>query len=166
MSVIVRTAGIGKSKKEIAKDLTFLVTQWNKIRTLTLKSNAPFLIYEEGSIIKRTIRDLYTKEILSINVEGKTGYKIAKDYIKELLPTQISKLKLYKEKKESLFTKSNIEDQINALYNNEIKLSSGASIVINLTEALVAIDVNSGKSIKQWCTVLSRLIRRRIKCNK
>ena len=146
MSVIIRTAGIDKTKKEIEKDLNFLLSQWNKIRTLTLKSNAPFLIYEEGSIIKRTIRDLYTKEILSINVEGKTGYKIAKDYIKELLPTQISKLKLYKEKKESLFTKSNIEDQINALYNNEIKLSSGASIVINLTEALVAIDVNSGKS--------------------
>ena len=146
MSVIIRTAGIGKTKKDISKDLDFLVSQWNKIRELTLNSNAPSLIYEEGNIIKRTIRDLYSKDISSIIIDGKNGHNVAKKYMKELIPTQIIKLKLYKDKKERLFPKYGLEKQIDELYNSSIKLESGGSIVINSTEALVAIDVNSGKA--------------------
>tara|TARA_Y100000590_G_scaffold465918_1_gene639650 strand:- start:6638 stop:8467 length:1830 start_codon:yes stop_codon:yes gene_type:complete len=146
MSVIIRTAGIGKIKKEIKKDLDFLVNQWNKIRENTLKSNAPKLIYEEGNVINRSIRDLYTKEISEIVIDGKEGHEIAKKYIKQLIPTQLNKLHLYKEKDGNLFGKYKLEEQISELYNLNIKLSSGGSIVINTTEALVAIDVNSGKS--------------------
>ena len=108
MSLIIRTAGIGKTKKEIHKDLNYLVKQWEKIREKTLKSNAPSLINEEGDIVKRTIRDLYTKEISGIIVDGKDSYNSAKNYIKALIPNQLSKLKLYKEKKEKLFTKFNL----------------------------------------------------------
>ncbi len=149
MSLIIRTAGIGKTKKEIHKDLNYLVKQWEKIREKTLKSNAPSLINEEGDIVKRTIRDLYTKEISGIIVDGKDSYNNAKNYIKALIPNQLSKLKLYKEKKEKLFTKFNLEKEISHLYNTEIKLTSGGSIVINTTEALVAIDVNSGRATQQ-----------------
>ncbi|MBI29419.1 MAG: Ribonuclease E [Alphaproteobacteria bacterium MarineAlpha5_Bin11] len=149
MSVIIRTAGVGKLKKEIGKDFDFLINQWNKIRDLTLKSNAPTLIYEEGNVIKRTIRDLYNKEISSITISGKTGYDIAKKYMKELLPTQTGKLKIHKDVKENLFSKYKLEKQIDELYKSNIKLSSGGSIVINSTEALVAIDVNSGKATQQ-----------------
>ena len=149
MSVIIRTAGIGKTKKEISKDLNYLIKQWNKIRELTLKSNAPSLIHEEGDIIKRTIRDLYNKEISSIIIDGKDAYSNAKEYIKTLIPNQLNKLKLHKDKKEKLFNKFNLEKELNQLYNTEIKLSSGGSIVINTTEALVAIDVNSGRATQQ-----------------
>tara|TARA_B100001123_G_scaffold310874_1_gene347653 strand:- start:52 stop:1983 length:1932 start_codon:yes stop_codon:yes gene_type:complete len=149
MSVIIRTAGAGKTKAEISKDLNYLINQWVKIRELTLKSNAPTLIYEEGDIIKRTIRDLYTKDTTSIVIDGKEAYAKAKKYTKALIPNQLSKLKLHKEKKEKLFTKYNLEKQIDELYNSEIKLISGGSIVINTTEALVAIDVNSGKATQQ-----------------
>jgi len=146
MAVIIRTAGIGKTKKDISKDLDYLINQWNKIRDLTLKSDAPSLIYEEGNIIKRTIRDLYTKEISEILIDGKNGYNIAKKYGKAIIPKNSNKIKLYKEKKENIFAKYNLEKQIEELYNVTIKLISGGSIVINSTEALVAIDVNSGKA--------------------
>ncbi len=149
MSLIIRTAGIGKTKKEINKDLNYLVKQWEKIREKTLKSNAPSLINEEGDIVKRTIRDLYNKEISGIIIDGKDSYSNAKNYIKALIPNQLNKLKLYKEKKEKLFTKFNLEKEISHLYNTEVKLSSGGSIVINTTEALVAIDVNSGRATQQ-----------------
>ena len=149
MSVIIRTAGIGKTKAEIGKDLNYLITQWDKIREITLKSNAPALIREEGDIIKRTIRDLYTKEISSVIIDGKESYTKAKQYIRALIPNQLVKLKLHREKKEKLFAKYNLEKQIDELYSSEVKLSSGGSIVINTTEALVAIDVNSGKATQQ-----------------
>ena len=149
MSVIIRTAGIGKSKKEISKDLTFLVSQWNKIRTLTLKSEAPKLIYEEGSILKRTIRDMLTEEVDEVLVEGKDGYDKIKKISKNILPSQSKKIKLYKNKENSLFASQNIEFQINELYSLNVKLPSGGSIVINTTEALVAIDVNSGKNTSE-----------------
>ena len=149
MSVIIRTAGIGKSKKEISKDLTFLVSQWNKIRTLTLKSEAPKLIYEEGSILKRTIRDMLTEEVDEVLVEGKDGYDKIKKISKNILPSQSKKIKLYKNKENSLFASQNIEFQINELYSLSVKLPSGGSIVINTTEALVAIDVNSGKNTSE-----------------
>ena len=149
MSVIVRTAGIGRSKKEISKDLTFLINQWNKIRTLTLKSEAPKLIYEEGSILKRTIRDMLTEEVEEVLVEGKDGYDKIKKISKSILPSQSKKIKLFKDKENSLFASQNIEFQINELYSLNVKLPSGGSIVINTTEALVAIDVNSGKNTSE-----------------
>ena len=138
-----------KAKKEISKDLTFLVSQWNKIRTLTLKSEAPKLIYEEGSILKRTIRDMLTEEVDEVLVEGKDGYDKIKKISKNILPSQSKKIKLYKNKENSLFASQNIEFQINELYSLNVKLPSGGSIVINTTEALVAIDVNSGKNTSE-----------------
>tara|TARA_Y100000590_G_scaffold91612_2_gene103499 strand:- start:2111 stop:3991 length:1881 start_codon:yes stop_codon:yes gene_type:complete len=146
MSVIVRTAGIGKTKKEISKDLTFLTSQWNKIREATLKSEAPKLIYEEGNILKRTIRDMVSDDVENILVEGKDGYEKVKKISKILVPNQSKKIKLYKNKDKSLFSDHNIENQINDLFSLSVNLKSGGSIVINTTEALVAIDVNSGKN--------------------
>jgi len=149
MSVIIRTAGIGKTKKEISKDLDFLTTQWNKIREKTLKSSAPTIIYEEGSIIKRTIRDMLTNDVEEIYVEGKVGYETAKKYTKSLIPQKVKNLKLYKDKNKTLFNENNIEHQINDLFSLKVNLESGGSIVINTTEALVAIDVNSGKDTSE-----------------
>jgi len=149
MSVIVRTAGIGKNKKEISKDITYLTNQWNKIRSTTLKSEAPNLIYEEGSIIKRTIRDMLTDDVEEIIVEGKSAYNNIKKLTKNFVPNQLKNIKLYKEKNKSLFSENNIENQINELFSLTIKLDSGGSIVINTTEALVAIDVNSGKNTSE-----------------
>ena len=146
MSVIVRTAGIGKSKKEISKDLTFLVSQWNKIRELTLKSEAPKLIYEEGNILIRTIRDMLTEDVESIFIQGKEAHGKIKKLSKILTPGQNKKIKQHKDKDKSLFAEHNIENQINDLFSLTVKLDSGGSIVINTTEALVAIDVNSGKN--------------------
>jgi len=149
MSVIVRTAGIGKTKKEISKDLSYLTNQWNKIRENTIKSQAPSLIYEEGSVIKRVIRDLLTDDVEEILVEGKSGYDTAKKLTKNIVPTKVTKIKLYKGKDKTLFSEHNIENQINELFSLSVKLQSGGSIVINTTEALVAIDVNSGKNTSE-----------------
>ena len=149
MSVIVRTAGIGKSKKEISKDFTFLLKQWNSIRETTLKSEAPKLIYEEGNILKRTVRDLLTDEIDTIQVEGKEGYDRVKKFAKNLVPSLVKKIKQHKTGKNSLFVDNKIESQINELFSLSVKLPSGGSIVINTTEALVAIDVNSGKNTSE-----------------
>ena len=149
MSVIVRTAGIGKTKKEISKDLSYLTNQWNKIRENTIKSQAPSLIYEEGTIIKRVIRDLLTDDVEEILVEGKNGYDTAKQLTKNIVPTKVTKVKLYKGKDKSLFSEHNIENQINELFSLSVKLQSGGSIVIDTTEALVAIDVNSGKNTSE-----------------
>ena len=149
MSVIVRTAGIGKNKKEISKDLTFLVSQWNKIRELTLKSEAPKLIYEEGSVLKRAIRDMLTEDVKNILVDGKDGYEKVKKIAKTLVPTYAKKIKQFKSKENSLFAENSIETQINELFSLNVKLHSGGSIVINTTEALVAIDVNSGKNTSE-----------------
>jgi len=149
MSVIIRTAGIGKTKKEISKDLDFLTTQWNKIREKTLKSSAPTIIYEEGSIIKRTIRDMLTNDVEEVYVEGKVGYETAKKYTKSLIPQKVKNLKLYKDKNKTLFNENNIEHQINDLFSLKVNLESGGSMVINTTEALVAIDVNSGKDTSE-----------------
>ena len=149
MSVIVRTAGIGRTKKEISKDLAFLTAQWNKIREATLKSEAPKLIYEEGNIIKRTIRDMVSDDVESILVEGKDAFEKIKKLSKSLVPNQTKKIKLYKSNEKSLFSNNNIENQINDLFSLNVKLQSGGSIVINTTEALVAIDVNSGKNTSE-----------------
>ena len=149
MSVIVRTAGIGKNKKEISKDLTFLISQWNKIRELTLKSEAPKLIYEEGNVLKRAIRDMLTEEVDKILVDGKDGYEKNKKNNQKLGAHLYKKIKLFKSTQNSLFAENNIESQINDLFNLNVKLKSGGSIVINTTEALVAIDVNSGKNTSE-----------------
>jgi len=149
MSVIVRTAGIGKTKKEISKDLTYLTSQWNKIRETTLKAQAPKLIYEEGSILKRTIRDMVSEDVESIVVDGNEGYLKVKKLTKNLVPNQTKKIKLFKSKEKTLFSENNIEYQINDLFSLNVKLESGGSIVINTTEALVSIDVNSGKNTSE-----------------
>ncbi len=149
MSVIVRTAGIGRTKKEISKDLSFLVNQWNKIRELTLKSEAPEIIHEEGNILKRAIRDMLSEDVDKILVEGKEGYNKVKKITKNLAPTFVKKIKQYKSDENSLFASNNIETQINDLFSLSVKLKSGGSIVINTTEALVAVDVNSGKNTSE-----------------
>lgn len=149
MSVIVRTAGIGKTKKEINKDLDFLISQWNKIREKTLKSTAPTLIYEEGNLIKRTIRDLLSNDVVEVLIDGKEGYEIAKKYAKSIVPSLTKKIKLFKSNNKALFKDNNIEEQINGLFSLKVNLESGGSIVINVTEALIAIDVNSGKNTMQ-----------------
>ena len=149
MSVIVRTAGIGRTKKEIDKDLSFLVSQWNKIREFTLKSEAPEIIHEEGNVLKRAIRDMLSDDIDKILVEGKDGYDKVKKITKTLAPSFVKKIKQYKSDENSLFATNNIETQINDLFSLNVKLKSGGSIVINTTEALVAVDVNSGKNTSE-----------------
>ncbi len=149
MSVIVRTAGIGRTKKEISKDLSFLVSQWNKIREITLKSEAPEMIHEEGNVLKRSIRDMLSEDVDKILVEGKEGYDKVKKITKNLAPTFVKKVKQYKSNENSLFASNNIETQINDLFSLNVKLKSGGSIVINTTEALVAVDVNSGKNTSE-----------------
>ncbi len=149
MSVIVRTAGIGRTKKEISKDLSFLVSQWNKIREITLKSEAPEMIHEEGNVLKRAIRDMLGEDVEKILVEGKDGYDKVKKITKNLAPTFVKKVKQYKSDENSLFASNNIETQINDLFSLNVKLKSGGSIVINTTEALVAVDVNSGKNTSE-----------------
>ncbi len=149
MSVIVRTAGIGRTKKEISKDLSFLVNQWNKIREITLKSEAPEMIHEEGNVLKRAIRDMLSEDVEKILVEGKDGYDKVKKITKNLAPTFVKKIKQYKSNENSLFASNNIETQINDLFSLNVKLKSGGSIVINTTEALVAVDVNSGKNTSE-----------------
>ena len=149
MSIIVRTAGIGKNKKEISKDIDFLVAQWNKIRELTLKSEAPKLVYEEGNVLKRAIRDMLSDDVEKILVDGKEGYNQVKKIAKNIVPAFTKKIKQFKSKENSLFAENNIESQINELFSLSVKLKSGGSIVINSTEALVAIDVNSGKNTSE-----------------
>ncbi|MDR1560969.1 MAG: ribonuclease E/G, partial [Holosporaceae bacterium] len=136
-------------KSEIKKDFEYLVKLWNEIRENTLKSEAPSLIYEEASIIKRSIRDLYSRDIESIYIEGEDGYKIAKTFVKKLLPGHIKKVKLYDDKEVSLFSKFKINDQIDQIYSTRVNLPSGGYLVINTTEALISIDVNSGKSTRE-----------------
>ncbi len=149
MSVIVRTAGIGRTKKEISKDLSFLLSQWNKIREITLKSEAPEMIHEEGNVLKRAIRDMLSEDVDKIFVEGKEGYDKVKKITKNLAPAFAKKVKQYKSEENTLFASNNIETQINDLFSLNVKLKSGGSIVINTTEALVAVDVNSGKNTSE-----------------
>ncbi len=149
MSVIIRTAGIGRTKKEISKDISFLLSQWNKIRELTLSSEAPCMVYEEGNVLKRAIRDMLTDDVDKILVDGKDGFEKVKKITKSIVPTFVKKIKQFKSKENSLFAEHNIESQINELFSLSVKLESGGSIVINTTEALVAIDVNSGKNTSE-----------------
>ncbi len=148
-STVIRTAGIGHTKAEIKKDFTYLKNLWNEIREITLKSSAPCLIHEEAGIIKRSLRDMYSKEIESVVVEGESGYKVAKKFMKKLMPSHSKKVKLYDDKNVPLFSKYKLNEQISQIYSTRVDLPSGGYLVINNTEALIAIDVNSGKSTRE-----------------
>ncbi len=148
MGVIVRTAGSNKTKNEIDGDLKNLITAWNSIKDNALNSIAPSLIHQESDIIKRSIRDMYDDETQNIIVEGTEGYQKAKNYMKLMMPKQLKKVKKFREKI-PLFFKEDIEKKLFEIFKSEVKLSSGGYLVINPTEALVSIDINSGKSIKQ-----------------
>ncbi len=148
MGLIVRTAGADRTRAEIKRDYEFLLRQWEQIRDLTLKSIAPTLIYEEGSLIKRSIRDLYSKEIDQIQVEGEAGYREAKEYMKMLMPSHAKNVQPYAEPV-PLFSRYQVESYLNGMFNPKVQLKSGGYIVIGITEALVAIDVNSGRATKQ-----------------
>jgi ribonuclease E len=149
MSVIMRTAGTSRTKTEIKRDLDYLIRLWNKIRETTLESTAPALIYEEGSLTKRSIRDIYTRDIEEVLVAGADGYKETKNFMKMLIPSHAKRVQEYKEEQIPLFTRYQIEGQINEIGTPTVKLRSGGSLVIHPTEALVSIDVNSGRSTKE-----------------
>ena len=149
MGCIVRTAGMARTKNEVKRDLDYLLRLWNGIRDLTLKSVAPACIYEEGNLIKRSIRDLYSKDIEEILVEGNQGYKVAKDFITMLMPSHAKKVQHYKEGAIPLFNRYQVESQLEAMYNPNVQLKSGGYIVINPTEALISVDVNSGRATKE-----------------
>ncbi|MEM9043209.1 MAG: Rne/Rng family ribonuclease [Pseudomonadota bacterium] len=148
MGLIVRTAGAERTRPEIKRDYEFLSRQWEQVRDLTMKSIAPCLIYEEGSLIKRSIRDLYAKEIDSIAVEGDTGYREAKDYMKMLMPSHAKNVQQYTDPI-PLFIRYQVESTLNGMFSPTVQLKSGGYIVIGVTEALVAVDVNSGRATKQ-----------------
>ncbi len=148
VGVIIRTAGMSRTKVEIKRDYEFLMRVWDDIRELTLKSIAPFCVYEEANLIKRSIRDLYTKEISEILIEGDDGYKVAKEFMRKLMPSHAKKVQPYKDII-PLFHRFQVEQQFAAMYHPEVQLKSGGYIVINPTEALVSIDVNSGKATRE-----------------
>jgi len=148
MGLIVRTAGSNKTKNEIDHDLQSLIKTWNGIKDTALNSIAPSLIHQESDIIKRTLRDIYDEDTQSIVIEGNEGYKKAQNFMKLMMPSHVKKIKKYREKI-PLFFNENIEEKLNQIYNSEVKLKSGGYLVINPTEALVSIDINSGSSIKQ-----------------
>ena len=148
MGLIVRTAGSNKTKNDIDHDLQTLIKTWNEIKDNALNSIAPSLIHQESDIIKRTLRDMYDDDTESVIIEGNDGYKKAQSFMKLMMPSHVKKIKRYREKI-PLFFKENIEEKLNQIYNSEIKLESGGYLVINPTEALVSIDINSGSSIKQ-----------------
>ncbi|MBZ0127921.1 MAG: ribonuclease E/G [Rhodobacteraceae bacterium] len=146
--LIIRTAGANRTKSEIKRDYDYLLRQWEQVRDLTLKSIAPAPIYEEGSLIKRSIRDLYNKEIDEILIEGEAGYRMAKDYMKMLMPSHAKNVKHYTDPL-PLFARFQVESYLTGMFNPTVQLKSGGYIVIGVTEALVAIDVNSGRATKE-----------------
>ena len=148
MGVIVRTAGANKTKNEIEKDFQNTLKTWEEIKDRALESNAPSLVYEEGDIIKRTLRDTYDNDTKNVYVEGNEAYQKAKKFMKELMPKNVKNIKKYRGKI-PLFHDANIEKELNNIYEPTVKLKSGGYLVINPTEALVAIDINSGQSTKQ-----------------
>lgn len=149
MSVILRTAGVARTKPEIKRDLDYLMRLWDEIRELTLKSSAPAMIYEEADLMKRAIRDLYGRDVEDILVAGEEGCKNAKKFMKMMMPSHVAKVKLYKEEEVPLFHKYGVENQISDIGEPSARLKSGGYLVINPTEALVSIDVNSGRATKE-----------------
>ncbi len=148
MGLIVRTAGSNKTKNDIEYDLSSLIDSWNKIKDTAMNSIAPSLVHQESDIIKRTLRDIYDDETKNIIIEGNEGYQKAKNFMKILMPKSVKKIKKYRDK-QPLFIKEKIEEKLNEIYDTQVKLNSGGYLVINPTEALVSIDINSGRSIKQ-----------------
>ena len=149
MAVIVRTAGSQRTKTEIKRDYEYLVRLWDQIREATLVSTAPYLVHEEGDIIKRSIRDLYTRDIDEILVEGESGYRLAKDFMKTLMPSHARRVQTFSSGGIPLFSRFQIENQLDSLYEPVVQLKSGGYLVLNQTEALVAVDVNSGRSTRE-----------------
>jgi ribonuclease E len=148
MGVILRTAGANRTKSEIKRDFEYLLRLWENVRELTLRSTAPKLVYEEGSLIKRSIRDLYSREIDQVVVAGDNAYREAKDFMRMLMPSHARNVQLYKDPT-PLFSRNSVEAQLDAMFSPQVTLKSGGYIVINQTEALVSIDVNSGRSTRE-----------------
>jgi ribonuclease E len=148
MGVILRTAGASRTKGEVKRDFEYLLRMWETVRETTLKSTAPTLVYEEGSLIKRSIRDLYNKDVDEIVVAGEKGFREARDFMRLLMPGHARSVQPYREA-QPIFSNSGVEAQLDAMFLNQVTLKSGGSIVINQTEALVAIDVNSGRSTRE-----------------
>ncbi len=148
MGIILRTAGASRTKPEIKRDFEYLIRMWETVRDMTLKSQAPTLVYEEGSLIKRSLRDLYNKEIDEIQVAGEAGYTEARDFMHMLMPSNVRVVKQYRDG-QPLFSRMGVESQLDAMFTPTVQLKSGGYIVINQTEALVSIDVNSGRSTRE-----------------
>ncbi|MBV8908066.1 MAG: Rne/Rng family ribonuclease, partial [Sphingomonas sp.] len=148
MGLIVRTAGLSRTKTEIKRDFDYLARLWDEIRERTLSSTAPALIYRDSDLIKRAIRDLYHREIDEVVVEGEEGYKAARGFMKLLMPSHVKRVKLHSETT-PLFQRQGVEDQLSAMYQPIVQLKSGGYLVINPTEALVSIDINSGRSTRE-----------------
>jgi len=148
MGLIIRTAGENRTKVEIKRDYEYLLRMWDQIREVTLQSHAPSCVYEEGDLIKRAIRDLYNKDVSEVLVEGEAGYRNAKDFMRMLMPSHAKNVKLYQESV-PLFQRFHIEAQLDAMFTPTVTLKSGGYIVINQTEALVSIDVNSGRATRE-----------------
>lgn len=149
MSVIVRTAGKERTSLEIKRDYEYLIKTWIQIRDKTMESSAPSLIHEEGNLIKRALRDMYTRDISEVLIEGDAEYRMAKDFMKILTPSHAKKIKQYKDDSMPLFFRYQVESQLESLHSNIVQLKSGAYLVMDQTEALVAIDVNSGRATKE-----------------
>jgi ribonuclease E len=148
MGVILRTAGASRTKAEVKRDFEYLMRLWENVRTLTLESSAPCLVYEEGSLIKRTIRDLYNKDINEVLVSGDAAYREAKDFMRMIMPSHSKNVQAYKDDA-PIFSRFNIETQLDSMFHPQVTLPSGGYIVINPTEALVSIDVNSGRATRE-----------------
>ncbi|MGP0105492.1 Rne/Rng family ribonuclease, partial [Rhodoblastus sp.] len=148
MGVILRTAGAARTKQEIQRDFEYLMRMWEQVRELTLSSVAPALVYEEGSLIKRAIRDLYNKDIDEVVVAGEDGFREARDFMRLLMPSHVKNVHYYRDP-QPIFAKWGAESQLDALFHNQVTLKSGGYLVINQAEALVAIDVNSGRSTRE-----------------
>jgi ribonuclease E len=148
MGIILRTAGASRTKPEIKRDFEYLIRMWETVRDMTLKSQAPTLVYEEGSLIKRSLRDLYNKEIDEIQVAGEAGYQEARDFMHMLMPSNVRAVKQYRDG-QPLFSRMGVESQLDAMFSPTVQLRSGGYIVLNQTEALVSIDVNSGRSTRE-----------------
>jgi ribonuclease E len=148
MGVILRTAGAARTKAEVKRDFEYLLRMWETVREMTLKSTAPTLVYEEGSLIKRAIRDLYNKDIDEVVVAGENGYREAKEFMRMLMPSHAKNVQPYRDP-QPIFAKAGAEAQLDAMFSNQVTLKSGGYIVINQTEALVAIDVNSGRATRE-----------------
>ena len=148
MGLILRTAGASRTKVEIKRDYEYLMRMWESVRELTLASISPALVYEEGNLVKRSIRDLYNKDIDEVHVAGDEAYREAKDFMRMLMPSHAKSVKAYREQT-PLFASFGIESQLDAMFSNTVTLKSGGYIVINQTEALVAIDINSGRSTRE-----------------